>query len=296
MASFTWDASLRQGVPFVSSMITVGAGNRACPASPLPGSETQANWCGSDELQFCPLTGAEGLLATAVLDELRPFPDTVMVSSCNPLTPAVADAPEGHGELGLCGVAAGAQPDAVQYWTPEIVAVYPAERGMPAVFTALAAEQLENAASPCCWMAAVASAEAVRTIVSKVTTLRCSPEPEIEVAKANRMASAAVPSTVRLIRISINVSPDSDRSRRRRSHRWAGVGPLMGGKRRWRLTAGSPPGTWPAVPTRGASPSANSGSRPRAWGTSVVHAGGVTGLVHSTVVEFRPDRPAEVLL
>ena len=101
MASFTWDASLRQGVPFVSSMITVGAGNRACPASPLPGWETQANWCGSDELQFCPLTGAEGLLATAVLDELRPFPDTVMVSSCNPLTPAVADAPEGHGERGL---------------------------------------------------------------------------------------------------------------------------------------------------------------------------------------------------
>jgi hypothetical protein len=94
-----------------------------------------------------------------------------------------------------------------------------------------------NADVGCCWTAALNSAAAVCIAVLKVTALRCTPEPEIDVAKANMMARAAVETIVRVTRISMSVSPSSERSRRR-SRRWAGVGPLANGNRRRRFTGG----------------------------------------------------------
>ena len=220
-------------------------------------------WKPAGRTQVVPPGGATGSWTTVVIDWLLPSPETWIVSCCGPggLVPTLAGQPvSGRCRLRRERIAGlprtSASTGRTGWWrcTEVPVAGRWEEGSSPAWCSRCTPRAMSAKTAPgsyCCWMSEVTSAAAVRSIVSKLAAVRSCPDPEIEVAKASRMAVAPMPITVRVIRISTRVSPASER-RRSPGTGAPPVAPSWSNRRR--LMGAAPRGTVLEVPLRPESP------------------------------------------
>jgi hypothetical protein len=192
-----------------SSTSTIGCEPKAVPAKEFPGEVRNTRWVagagtGSGLEAGSSTTKLKGALVTPLAEDV-----TVIVTSWGAFTTGAMEVLTTHAFVLKLDVALFQY--FVGYPVGASVAEYPEGR---LNVTLSGTGHCPNCEFVCCSICEIACSAAVRSTVSRVAILRCSAEPEIDVANAMRMATDAKPSTTMARRTSTRVSPSSERRNR----------------------------------------------------------------------------------